>query len=80
MGGGCKISDYGTLFPAAHLFSPSLADSVHHSAANAVSERNLTVHQSHRPYQQSSADNDSRDDQVDEAEAHDVLGVELRDG
>jgi hypothetical protein len=41
MGGGCKISGYGTLFPAAHLFPPSLADSAHHSAANAVSERNL---------------------------------------
>ena len=40
MGGGCKISGYGTFFPAAHLFPPSLADSAHHSAANVVSVRN----------------------------------------
>jgi hypothetical protein len=41
MGGGRKFSGYCTHSPAAHLFPPSLADSAHHSAANAVSERNL---------------------------------------
>ena len=41
MGGGCKISCKGAYVPAAHLFSPLSSDGTHHSAANAVSERNL---------------------------------------
>ena len=41
MGGGRNISRNGTFFPAAHLFSPLTLNRPHHSAANAVSERNL---------------------------------------
>jgi hypothetical protein len=41
MDAGQKMSVKGTLYPAVHLFPLVIIDSVHHSAANAVSERNL---------------------------------------
>ena len=41
MGGDSKIPGNGTFVPAAHLFSPPSSGGAHHSAANAVSERNL---------------------------------------
>ena len=44
MDGGQKMSVNGTLYPAVHLFPLVIIDSVHHSAANAVSERNLKRH------------------------------------
>ena len=44
MDGGQKMSVNGTLYPAVHLFPLVIIDSVHHSAANAMSERNLKRH------------------------------------
>jgi hypothetical protein len=40
-GGGDEFSGIGTVSSAALLFPPLSPDSTHHSAANAVSERNL---------------------------------------
>jgi hypothetical protein len=39
-GGGGEFSNHGTFSPAALLFPPLSPSSAHHSAANAVSERN----------------------------------------
>jgi hypothetical protein len=41
MGGDRNISKNGAFSPAAHLFPPLAPNRLHHSAANAVSERNL---------------------------------------
>ena len=40
-GGGDRFSGYGTFSSAALLFPPLSPGGAHHSAANAVSERNL---------------------------------------